>query len=63
MNVTMKDRRTILTQLETEPKNHTELVNSTQYNWKEIQSIIRKLRNNDNVQITLDRRYELTPSV
>jgi len=40
------------------PMSHEQLANELGCNWNEMQKIIRKLRNQDLVRITLDRRYE-----
>lgn len=59
MTVTNSDKRAILSELEEGPKNHTEIVEATKYDWDELQSIIRELRNEDRVRLRIDRRYEI----
>lgn len=39
------------------PINHEDLSEEIGYDWKKTQKIIRQLRNEDLVSITLDRRY------
>lgn len=43
---------------ENEPISHEGLCETLDYKWDELQPVIRELRRNDQVRITLDRRYE-----
>lgn len=58
MNVMLSDCRSVIGRLEEGPKSHNELVSETEYGWDDVQSIIRELRNEGEVRIRIDRRYE-----
>jgi transcription initiation factor IIE alpha subunit len=58
-------KRRVLQILSTEgPLTHEQLAQELGYNWDEMQQVIREMRNQDLVTITIDRRYEAeaTPS-
>ena len=40
------------------PMSHEQLAQELGYDWDEMQKIIREMRNQDLVTITIDRRYE-----
>lgn len=41
------------------PMSHEQLAQELGYDWDEMQKIIREMRNQDLVTITIDRRYRL----
>lgn len=55
--VTKKHKREIVSLLENGDLSHNDLVERTDYSFDEVQSIIRSLRRDRKVAITLDRRY------
>lgn len=58
-NIDPSERRAVVTiLLEQGPMSHEDLVKETGFDWKKTRKIIRDLRNEDQVSITLDRRYE-----
>lgn len=53
--------RTVLVELENDgPLSHDELCDRVGVDWDEFQSSIRRLRTNNKVSITIDRRYVRT---
>lgn len=62
MNSTSADpqelRRVIQTLKQEGPLSHEQLAEKLGYDWAEMQRIVRELRNQGAVTITLDRRYE-----
>lgn len=53
--------RKVLSQLsENRALSHDELCEKIDIQWNELQKSIRRLRNNDDVVITIDRRYVAT---
>ena len=62
-DISSEDRRRVLSILDEEgPISHEELAQNLGYDWIETQEVIRELRTNDMVSLTLDRRYELKES-
>lgn len=55
-----KHHRAVKNELEGGPKSHDELCESVGLEWYELQPVIRRLRQQNEVVITLDKRYELT---